>query len=266
MKVILVVVIVLILMFWLWRDSVLKKVDIPAEWHDLLEEHVRFYQLLNDAEKLVFQDQMAVFLYEVNIEAVHFELEEIDRVFVAASAIVPIFRFRNWRYKTINGVIIFPNDFNDELGFGSDAKDKWIGGRVNYGPKGSRMILSRKSLHHGFKNKTDKVNTGIHEFVHILDIADGKMDGIPENFVGQEYIIPWLNLMYEGMEAINNDKSDYHGSNLKDRTDIRAYGGTKQVEFFTVASEYFFERPKLLRRKHPELYEMLERCYNPDKV
>ncbi len=215
---------------------------------------MRFYQLLNDAEKLVFQDQMAVFLYEVNIEAVHFELEEIDRVFVAASAIVPIFRFRNWRYTTINGVIIFPNDFKDDLGFVSDAKDKWIGGRVNYGPKHSRMILSRKSLHHGFKNKTDKVNTGIHEFVHILDVADGKMDGIPENFVCQEYIIPWLNLMYEGMEAINNHKSD-----------IRAYVRTKQVEFFTVASEYFFVRPKLLRRKH-ELYEMLERCYNPDKV
>ncbi len=52
------------------------------------------------------------------------------------------------------------------------------------------------------------------------------------------------------MEAINNNKSD-----------IRSYGGTSQTEFFAVASEYFFERPKLMKRKHPELYRMLEDCF-----
>jgi Mlc titration factor MtfA (ptsG expression regulator) len=254
MRIIIVLVVIAAVLFWLWRDSVVKKVDIPSEWDDLLEKHVRFYQLLNTEEKKEFQDQMAVFLYEVSIDAVRFKLEEIDRVFVAASAIIPVFRFRNWRYTNITGVIIYPNDFNDELGFGSDAEDKRIAGRVITGNHKAEMILSRKSLHHGFKNKTDKNNTGVHEFVHLLDNADGKIDGIPVNFLGQEYIIPWLNLMHKGMEDINNDKSD-----------IRAYGGTKQAEFFTVASEYFFERPKLLRRKHPELYEMLERCYNPEK-
>ncbi len=255
MEVIVVVVILIGIAFWLWRDSVEKKVDIPAEWHDLLEEHVRFYQLLNDEEKKVFQDQMAVFLHEVYIDAVEFELEEIDRVFVAASAIIPVFRFRNWHYTNITGVIIYPDNFNKNLGFGSDAENRWIAGMVGTGKYENQMFLSRKALHHGFKNKTDKRNTGVHEFIHLLDKTDGKIDGVPVNFLGQEYIIPWLNLMHKGMEDINNDKSD-----------IRAYGGTKQAEFFTVASEYFFERPKLLRRKHPELYEMLERCYNPDKT
>jgi len=27
-------------------------------------------------------------------------------------------------------------------------------------------------------------------------------------------------------------------------------------------SEYFFEQPELLRKKHPELYEMLERIFS----
>ena len=52
------------------------------------------------------------------------------------------------------------------------------------------------------------------------------------------------------MEEINKDKSD-----------IRNYGGTSQIEFLAVAGEYFFGRPKLLKRKHPELYEMLESCF-----
>jgi Mlc titration factor MtfA (ptsG expression regulator) len=63
-------------------------------------------------------------------------------------------------------------------------------------------------------------------------------------------VIPWLKLVHDKMEAINDDKSD-----------IRAYGGTQQSEFFAVASEYFFERPKLMKRKHPELYQMMADCF-----
>ncbi|NOQ70715.1 MAG: peptidase [Crocinitomix sp.] len=227
---------------------------IPTEWNEILEKHVRFYQLLNAEEKQLFQEQMRVFLDEIYIDAVQFELEEVDRVFVAASAIIPVFRFRNWQYTNITGVIIYPDNFNENLGFGSDSEDRWIAGMVGTGKYENQMLLSRKALHHGFKNKTDKRNTGIHEFIHLLDKTDGNIDGIPHNFLGQEYIIPWLNLMHQGMEAINKDQSD-----------LRNYGGTKQAEFFTVASEYFFERPKLLRRKHPDLYAMLERCYDPYK-
>lgn len=62
----------------------------------------------------------------------------------------------------------------------------------------------------------------------------------------------WLDLVYEKMEAINNDRSD-----------IRNYGGTSEIEFFAVASEYFFERPILLKRKHPDLYNMLSNCFTP---
>ncbi|WP_262503029.1 zinc-dependent peptidase [Polaribacter glomeratus] len=31
------------------------------------------------------------------------------------------------------------------------------------------MILSRNALHHGFSNTTDKGNTVIYEFIHLLD-------------------------------------------------------------------------------------------------
>lgn len=248
----LVILLILAILIGRGKKKVMK--DIPIEWHDLLEEHVRFYQLLNVSEKQLFQDEMLVFLDEIYIDAVQFELEELDRVFVAASAIIPVFRFRNWRYTNITGVIIYPNSFNENLGFGSDAPDRWIAGMVGTGKYENQMLLSRKALHFGFKNKTDKLNTGIHEFIHLLDKTDGEIDGVPHSFLGQEYIIPWLNLMHKGMEAINNDKSD-----------MRNYGGTKQAEFFTVASEYFFERPKLLKRKHPELYAMLERCFDPTK-
>ena len=112
------------------------------------------------------------------------------------------------------------------------------------------MILSKKAIRLAFNNKTDKHNTPIHEFVHLLDKMDGETNGVPESFIGKEFIAPWLELMYKEMEAINNDKSD-----------IRAYAGTSEAEFFAITSEYFFERPKLFKQKHPELYKMLSLCF-----
>ena len=121
---------------------------------------------------------------------------------------------------------------------------------VGTGQFENHMILSRKALHFGFNNKTDKGNTAIHEFVHLLDKMDGEVDGVPEQLLGKENIVPWLDMMHTEMEAINNDASD-----------IRKYGGTSKIEFFAVAAEYFFERPDLFKRKHPGLYKMLEVCF-----
>ena len=48
------------------------------------------------------------------------------------------------------------------------------------------------------------------------------------------------------------------------QSDINRYALTNEAEFFAVASEYFFERPAIMRRKHPELYRTLERVFNQD--
>ena len=48
------------------------------------------------------------------------------------------------------------------------------------------------------------------------------------------------------------------------KSDINQYGGSSKIEFFAVASEYFFERPKLMAKKHPELYDILEKIFEHD--
>ena len=47
----------------------------------------------------------------------------------------------------------------------------------------------------------------------------------------------------------------------RDDSDINPYGLTNEAEFFAVATEYFFERPGVMERKHPELYTMLARVF-----
>jgi Mlc titration factor MtfA (ptsG expression regulator) len=49
-------------------------------------------------------------------------------------------------------------------------------------------------------------------------------------------------------------------------TVLDAYGATDPAEFFAVATECFFERPKELKRKHPELYEELKDFFRQDPL
>lgn len=225
-----------------------KSKQVPSNCVDLLEESVLFYKNLTSEKKVVFVQKLTSFLNHVYVEAVDFELEDLDIVLVGASAVIPIFNFKDFQYPNLSTVLIYPDYFNKDLSY--VGEDRNIGGLVGTGRYKNQMILSRKALHHGFLNQTDKGNTGVHEFVHLLDMLDGNVDGVPEKLMKNPNLIPWLSLMHEKMEAINNDTSD-----------IRNYGGTKQEEFFAVASEYFFERPDLLKRKHPELYQMLEQCF-----
>ena len=228
-----------------------KEVKVPDYWQNILEEHVLFYKNLNKDDKLHFKKRLQSFLQHVKIKAVDFKLDELDILLVASSAIIPVFGFDSWNYPNIKEVIIYPNYFNENLDFHKKAKNRNIGGLVGNGRFDNKMILSRKALHHGFSNKTDKGNTGIHEFVHLLDKLDGDIDGVPKILLCNTCMESWLDLVYKKMEAINNNKSD-----------IRNYGGVSKEEFFAVASEYFFERPMLLKRKHPDLYKMLEDCFS----
>jgi Mlc titration factor MtfA (ptsG expression regulator) len=117
------------------------------------------------------------------------------------------------------------------------------------------MILSKESLHNGFANTKDKQNTAIHEFVHILDKQDGAIDGVPGVLNDKEYARPWLKLMSREMERIKKGESD-----------IDEYAATTEEEFLAVASEYFFERPKLFQQNHPKLYNILKKVYHQDMV
>ena len=44
------------------------------------------------------------------------------------------------------------------------------------------------------------------------------------------------------------------------------YGATNHAEFFAVITEAFFERPRALRARHPELYAELQQFYKQDPV
>ena len=50
------------------------------------------------------------------------------------------------------------------------------------------------------------------------------------------------------------------------KTVIDHYGTTNPAEFFATATEAFFEKPRQLKKKRPELYEELRSYYKQDPV
>jgi len=245
--------VVAFLIYLVWKPKQRVVVPFPSHWAELLEENVSYYRHLSTEKKKIFQDRMMHFLGGIKITGVQLQVEELDEVLIAASATIPVFGFEQWEYAHINEVLLYPTTFNHSFQFDDQAEDKQVLGMVGDGFMNGKMVLSRNALRNGFQNHTDKHNTAIHEFVHLLDKEDGDIDGIPQVLMNHQYTIPWLDLIHQKMEEINNNKSD-----------IRNYGGTSKIEFFAVASEYFFERPDQFKRNHQEVYDMMVKCFQQE--
>ncbi len=233
-----------------------KPVAVVSETiEDTLQQKVAYYARLSPDEKLRFQKEVDEFIRDVKITGVKTEVSDEDRVLLAASAVIPIFSFPGWKYPNLNEVLIYPDIFDDTFNLDEANTDRNIQGMVGTGALHRMMIISQTSLRNGFANKTDKENTAIHEFIHLIDKTDGEIDGIPEFLLRKELVSPWLKLMLEKIQAIKQKESD-----------MNPYGATNEAEFFAVASEYFFERPILFQQKHPRLYELMEKIFRQSPV
>jgi MtfA peptidase len=222
---------------------------ISDDHKTILAEQVPFYQQLDTNKKEEFENRVQHFLATTRITGVKTNVEDLDKVLIAASAVIPIFNFADWEYVNLHEVLLYPDSFDHE--FQQEGGHRSVIGMVGSGSLNHVMILSQHELRQAFTNKTGKTNTAIHEFVHLVDKTDGDIDGIPGFILEKKYILPWLELMRKEIELI-----------MKDRSDIDPYGATNEAEFFAVVSEYFFERPKLLKEKHPELYQLLSEIFN----
>ena len=221
----------------------------PKEWRSILEEKIEFYNRLSRSKKSEFERKVHVFLLNVNIVGVDTEVTHQDRILVAAGAVIPIFGFNNWHYVNLKEVQIHPDKF--EIPGTSDMAK----GLVGWGAMEGKMMLSRKSLEHGFYDQTDSKNVAIHEFIHILDKQDGQMDGVLDQVMKEIDIMPWLHVINQKMNQIGAGQSS-----------IRDYGAANKAEFLAVVSEFFFENPEKMKSEHPALFLALDSFFNQEEA
>ncbi len=225
----------------------------PVEWEMVLQQDVAFFRALSEAEKLRFRNELKIFLGEKLITGVRTTIDTRTKVLVGASAVIPIFGFPQWEWDQINEVLVYPARFDQNFNLGDKGGGQNILGMVGTGAMNRIMILVKPDLIQGFKNAADKRNVGVHEFAHLVDKSDGVIDGLPAVGMSREATGPWVDLVRRKMQEISDRESD-----------INTYALTNEAEFFSVVSEYFFERPDLMERKHPELFAMLQKVFRQD--
>lgn len=247
--IIILILLAAILLFIFLYKKPIKKTIFPEVEKALLLENVTFYNRLNDQEKKVFEKKIVEFLGYITIEGVGTEVEKLDRLLVASSAIIPVFYFSSYKYFNLRSVLLYPGTFNKEA-FLEGGYEKNTLGMVGTGPMQGSMILSIAALRSGFIEKNQPGNTGIHEFVHLLDKEDGEVDGLPESLLEKEFQHEWLKIVSENMQKIINGESD-----------INSYATTSRAEFLCVVSEYFFNLPEKFGERHPDLNKYLRKMY-----
>ncbi|MEO9966432.1 MAG: M90 family metallopeptidase [Reichenbachiella sp.] len=248
------ILVVIALTIWVTakkKKSQKESISFQTAWRGLLSEKVDFYRSLNRSDKEDFEQRVISFFNEIKITGVDFEIDDECRLLVAASSIIPFWKLPVWNFGELREVLVYSNRFDENFQVGTDHH---VLGMVGTGGHMSHvMLLSKPSLYRGFENKTNKMHVGFHEFAHLLDMSDGEVDGIPEVLLPGELINPWTKLVHREIKKIKQNKSD-----------INSYGATSEAEFFAVISEYYHKRPKLLARKHPDLYKILKLVYNPN--
>jgi Mlc titration factor MtfA (ptsG expression regulator) len=129
--------------------------------------------------------------------------------------------------------------------------------RIGEAWKEGVVVLSWDDVRRGGSDMHDGQNVVLHEFAHQLDQQDGTSDGAPILERRSQYVT-WSRVLSDEFEQLRQETE-------QGRSDVLdAYATTNPAEFFAVATECFFEKPILLRDKHPRLYEELQGYYRQD--
>jgi len=182
-------------------------------------------------------------------------------VAIAAQAVLPVLRLGLARYDGFVGIVVHAGqvlarrEAVDDDGIVHEYDEVLAGEAMEGGP----VMLSWQDVRGAGRSAAIAYNVVIHEFAHVLDMADGVSDGVPL-LPPDIAVSDWRRLLSHDYEAF------VQRLEREEDTALDPYGAEGEDEFFAVASEAFFVHPHAMQREHPGLYGMLARYYRQDPV
>jgi Mlc titration factor MtfA (ptsG expression regulator) len=217
----------------------------PVQHRHFLLDRYDHYERLPAPLRARFEDDLRLFLGEKRITGVGVEVSDELRLLVAASAVTLSLGWPEAEWDQLTEVLLYPDDFDRDYAHGGQD----LAGEAH---AWGTVILSVPTLLQSFEFDQDGYHVGLHEFAHLLDVEQAEFDGMPGGLEARDRPA-WAELVPREMQRIR----DGHSA-------LDEYGGGDPVEFFPVAVEAFFERPRVVRRRHRELYEILARYFGQD--
>ena len=241
------------------RASELLGRPFPPSWQDILATRLPVYACLSPQEQERLRQLIKRFIADKRFYGCGGQVisDEI-RVTIAAEACLLLVNKQGDVYPGLSSVLVYPTGFLVEReqhrpdgtvasGEHSLLGESWSNGKV---------ILSWDDVEKGVADFTDGHNVVLHEFAHQLDAQSGSTNGAPP--LRRNSYKTWATVFAENFEELRSSALLGH------QTVMDRYGATSPAEFFAVATETFFEKPRQLYDMHPELYDELERYYQID--
>ena len=240
------------------RDAIRRR-PVPPEWRAIIAKNVPYAAVLGPGDRDELIGHVQVFLAEKHFEGCGgMQVTDEVRVTIAAQACVLLLHRDTDYYPGLSSILVYPTAYLVPGGRMPDGLvteepqarlgESWTRGAV---------VLGWDSVLSGASDLHDGHNVVLHEFAHQLDQEDGAGDGAP-TLPRRSMYVAWARVLGHDFEQLVHDTEHHH------RTLIDKYGATNPAEFFAVATETFFEKPRPLRSKHPALYLQLKEFYQQD--
>ena len=221
---------------------------VPREYRAILQKYFKYYQQLTEANKAKFELKVTNFIYgkkfiprnvpEVTVEA---------KVLIAASAVQLTFGLPHVYLRHFNRILVYPDNYY------SSITKKYHKGEVN--PRFGVIVLSWQAFIDGYLIPNDSFNVGLHEMAHALRLEDmirNEKDLIfDENYL--EQFDEWADRI-----CLN--------AGANGPVFFRPYACVNKHEFFSVAIENFFEKPREFQEQLPQLYHVVTKLLRQDPL
>jgi Mlc titration factor MtfA (ptsG expression regulator) len=243
------------------RRRTLRKEPVPDEWRCIVETNVKFFSRLSPPDQLELLGHVQVFLAEKRFEGcAGFTITDEVRVTIASQACLLLLHRQTNYFPRLITMLVYPSIYlaHDDRPVSQHIWKEGVTTRA--GETGGRlgsMVLAWDAVKAGAADASDGRNVVFHEFAHQLDFEDYVTDGAPA-MPTRAQEVSWAAVMR--VEFASLRAADETGI----PTLLDGYGATNPAEFFAVATEAFFERPKAMRARHPKMYAEMQRFFQQD--
>jgi len=215
---------------------------------------------LTEDEQIRLRHLSILFLHKKSFSGTHgLVVSEEMALVIAQQACLLILNLGIEWYDGWVEILIYPGGFVpertviDEYGVVHRINDALSGESWQRGP----VILSWDAT--ADAGALDGSNLVIHEFAHKLDMLTGDANGFPpiHDEMDRDEWTQAFTMAFDDFQAQTRDGI---------QSDINSYGASSPAEFIAVLSEVFFEQPKIIQSRYPQVFSLLREFYRQNPM
>lgn len=223
-------------------------VPIKPAYKKILQKGCQYYQQLPPDKKPLFERKVQHFIMLkrfVPRQITHVTAEM--KVLIAATAVQLTFGLPHVYLRHFRTILVYPDTYY------STISRKYHKGEVN--PAWGIIVISWRNFVEGYVNPGDSINLGLHEMAHALRL-ENMIRNSEHGFLDEALMQRWEALSLHELQKIRQGESHI----------FREYAGSDEEEFFAIAVENFFERPRDFWGSMPELYRVMCQILKQDPM